>query len=579
MLVIACRYLTGRIVAASDAMRDEFQYPPDPARLFMALTAAAYEGHAGDDEFELLRWLETLPPPTIEAPKIFEREIKTVFVPVNDRAAEPWNRAKQPRFFPSAYIGDQVLRFVWPETNVDPQGEAALHRLLSRVVRLGHSSSLVQLWLAQDVTESESPAVSGAMDCYLPSNRGELRMRVPSSGTLTMLDRSYNGPAVERYADLSLQIDAAEQAKDRKLAKRLVTERDAAFPTGPPQTRSPIIRTTCRYVRRADQVVQEAMTTDFDPVIVPLSQIDGNVFHVLQTLDLTRTLRQTLLSHVGDDAPSWLSGHGDSGDPTRQTHVAFVPLPHVASSIRRQQYDPQSRQLSRPPGGDFRGTRVDGHLLGLGLVIPRAIDESDRADRLAGFLVDSDGEAKPIQLYGSDQNNDGFELTLQMETRTSPPKSLTAETWTAASRTWATVTPIVLDRHPKADLRKDRAAWREEVAQIIAASCVHVGLSRPPISIDVGRHGFLAGVPSAHRQKQDRAGGFALMSSDDGKPHRLQVHALLEFDSAVVGPLILGAGRFRGYGFCKPVEIENTSFASRVTRSDDARRSNSGGSR
>jgi CRISPR-associated protein Csb2 len=34
---------------------------------------------------------------------------------------------------------------------------------------------------------------------------------------------------------------------------------------------------------------------------------------------------------------------------------------------------------------------------------------------------------------------------------------------------------------------------------------------------------------------------------------RPQVHACLQFQQAVVGPILLGAGRFLGYGLCKPL--------------------------
>jgi CRISPR-associated protein Csb2 len=32
------------------------------------------------------------------------------------------------------------------------------------------------------------------------------------------------------------------------------------------------------------------------------------------------------------------------------------------------------------------------------------------------------------------------------------------------------------------------------------------------------------------------------------------LHVWLRFDCPVAGPVILGAGRFMGYGLCKPIE-------------------------
>lgn len=566
MLVIACRYLTGRVVAAGDAARDEFQYPPEPARLFMALTAAAYEGHAEDDEFKTLRELETLPPPRIEAPTVYPREVKTVFVPVNDRAPDPWARAKQPRYFPSAFIGDQPVRFVWPDVVLDGQQTDRLRRLLGRVVRLGHSSSLVQMWLEvseQHQNLDDASAVSREINRYVPDEPGRLRMRVAGEGTLKALDAAYNKTAVEQHAEMTLAINQAKARKQRKEAKKIEAKRGETFPGGPPKSRRPVIRTVKGY-RRVEPVADSRIQqTCFDPVIVPLSQIDGNVFHLLQTLDLTRTFRQCLMSHLGDEVPSWVSGHDPQGGPTASDHVAFVPLAHVGETIRRRQFDPTRRAggLSEIPPADVRGTRVDGHLLGLGLVIPREIGQDDRSERLADFLIDVDGTPQAIKLYASgSDDNANFELMLALETRPRAPKALTPETWTRPSRVWATTTPIVLDRHPKADPRKDRAGWRQEIAETIAAACRHIGIEQPPVAIDVNRHGFLAGVPSSHRASKQRSGGFPLLSAIDGKKHRLQIHALIEFKSPVRGPMILGAGRFRGYGLCKPAGIRTTEF-------------------
>jgi CRISPR-associated protein Csb2 len=44
-----------------------------------------------------------------------------------------------------------------------------------------------------------------------------------------------------------------------------------------------------------------------------------------------------------------------------------------------------------------------------------------------------------------------------------------------------------------------------------------------------------------------------LVRKSDGGLIR-QVHAYLEFDEPVVGPILLGAGRYRGYGLCRPLQ-------------------------
>ena len=569
MMVIHCRYLTGRVVAASDADRQQFQYPPDPARLFMALVAAAHEGHADEDEHAALAWLETLPPPQIVAPEVSPREVLTTFVPVNDKVADPSVRAKQPRFFPSAHVGDQPVRFVWPDVSATTDHADSLGRLLARVVRLGHSSSLIQMWLSEEdeLDDGEHQVVTVR---YQPDARGGHRFRVFRPGLIERLNADHNGPAVERYAELSLQIDHLKSIKKKKAAKALEAERQEAFPSGPPKTRRPVIRSIQNYRSDADTVAAASVAkSDFDPVVLVLAKMEGNTFDLVQTLALTGELRSTILSRLGDDAPAVITGHDQRDQPGQSNHIALVPLAHTGSAIRRQAYDPESRKFSRHPRSDARGTRVDGHVMGLGIVVPREMDDDVKAESLGELLVDADGLPSPIHLFGQggDPHGGNHELEVALEQRPRPPVSLRAETWNGLGiesspggcRFWTTVTPIVLDRHPKTDPRKDRTAWRAEVAGIIERACGHIGLP-PPVAIDLSRHGFVAGVPSAHRHKSERTGHFPLLSVADGKPHRLQIHALLEFDRPVVGPVLLGAGRFRGYGFCKPIEVTTTGF-------------------
>jgi CRISPR-associated protein Csb2 len=48
--------------------------------------------------------------------------------------------------------------------------------------------------------------------------------------------------------------------------------------------------------------------------------------------------------------------------------------------------------------------------------------------------------------------------------------------------------------------------------------------------------------------------GFPAFGNGNGKPPRPQVHAWLRFDQPVTGPVMLGAGRYRGYGLGKPLD-------------------------
>ena len=69
--------------------------------------------------------------------------------------------------------------------------------LCGKVTRVGHSTSLVQMWLADAVpAELQRWVVDEKRSTHL--------LRVPKAGTLAELDRVFNGEAVARYCDLKV---------------------------------------------------------------------------------------------------------------------------------------------------------------------------------------------------------------------------------------------------------------------------------------------------------------------------------------------------------------------------------------
>ena len=146
--------------------------------------------------------------------------------------------------------------------------------------------------------------------------------------------------------------------------------------------------------------------------------------------------------------------------------------------------------------------------------------------------------------------------------------ALQPETWTAhptGADTWASVTPVVLDRFPKADRTKERELWNREVAGILVDSCARIGLPEP-VGVDIDTTSWHRGSPRATgKQRAQRAAAAIGDNRDaalgDGYPSfppkgtnapRPQVHVWLRFAAPVVGPMLLGVGRYLGYGFCKP---------------------------
>jgi CRISPR-associated protein Csb2 len=124
-----------------------------------------------------------------------------------------------------------------------------------------------------------------------------------------------------------------------------------------------------------------------------------------------------------------------------------------------------------------------------------------------------------------------------------PLVNLLPETWTRyphGATHWATVTPIAFDQHAKA---KDKGVYQTEIAATIRLACQRACLCEPREVIVTAVSAHL-GAPAAHL--------FPRLLRKDGSQRR-HSHAILIFAEPVCGPMLLGAGRYRGYGLCRPM--------------------------
>ena len=76
---------------------------------------------------------------------------------------------------------------------------------------------------------------------------------------------------------------------------------------------------------------------------------------------------------------------------------------------------------------------------------------------------------------------------------------------------------------------------------MIKETCTRIGLPEPRevVITQVSAH---PGVPPSF--------AFPRLKRKDGSERR-HSHAILVFDEPVCGPVLIGAGRFRGYGLCR----------------------------
>ena len=477
MFALAVRYLCGRVTATGPSGFEQPEWPPHPDRLFMALVASHFETEGGSEERSALEWLEQQSCPALHVSSAATRSSVTVFVPVNDVsvparfgskgpsdgqvkdavAVLPDSRPRQPRQFPTVIPEDEVAHFIWT-LEIPSSHRDALAALCEKVTYLGHSSTLVQMWLS-----NEPPAATLAPT----KGRSQHRLRITGPGRLAELEVRYGAglrPSSSLWAGYGLPTVAISSAEPR---------------------------------------------TVFDENIIVLRRVSGRRLALETTLRLTEALRGAMMSRCPQQPPpEWLSGHKPDSSKSERPHVALIPLPHVGNE------------------------HAEGHLLGVALAVPRDINPLD-VGRALGPLVGDDerGEPRQTRLVLGDLG----EWTVELEGRTDGPMALASRTWVGPARQWSTVTPIVLDRYPKAD---------GEGETIVAAACERIMLPRPR-DVVLSAISLHIGVPSANR--------FPPLPVKFGKSRRYQTHAVLTFDAPVLGPMLLGAGRYRGYGLCRPV--------------------------
>lgn len=515
MLAVGIRYLNGFSAAAEFDNRERAEWPPHPGRVFMAMAAAYFETGADPIERQALEWLEALDQaPLMKVPEAIQRAVVTHYVPVNDKAgpstamlqSAPLARDRQPRTFARAWLETDTAFLVWPDAKPDGRILLGLKSLCAKVTRIGHSSSLVQMWVAQ-------PEEVGEPNWVPDEDRAVIRLRIATPGTLVDLERRYNGQALATYVALKAAAEDDSDHKARKAAKNRLKEE---FPNGPPRQERPRLTITQGYARPNPS--EEAVTVPgsvFDPHLIIVSLEPGDTPY--RYLDLTCLLvvtqrwREALVSQsndLPDTVREILSGHNSDGSVLQRPHLAFLPLAFVGHE------------------------HADGHLLGVGLTLPTGLSLDDRLG-----VRKAVGRVRDLKL-----GRLGV-WRIEPETRDSVPLALRPETWTGHPQGhthWATVTPVVYDRHPKSD---DRTTFLPEVAGMIRQACTHVGLPEPRevVVTSVSAH---FGVPPAHV--------FPRVRRKDGSLRR-HTHVILVFERPVRGPVLLGAGRYRGYGCCRPI--------------------------
>ena len=91
----------------------------------------------------------------------------------------PEHRTRQPRTLPSVTPEDARVVYAWPTAEPTHEQRSTLEALLLRVVRIGHSSSLVVMRIL-DVPDSPQ---------WVPAVDGPITLRVVEKGQLAALEQ------------------------------------------------------------------------------------------------------------------------------------------------------------------------------------------------------------------------------------------------------------------------------------------------------------------------------------------------------------------------------------------------------
>lgn len=235
---------------------------------------------------------------------------------------------------------------------------------------------------------------------------------------------------------------------------------------------------------------------------------------------VAKCVRMSMMKRGPQPPPEVVSGHTPEGAATSKPHAAVVPLANV--------------------GWPY----ATGDLLGFAVVLPREMANSERQSALqalAAFARMDQGEGACAELHLSSK------LLWKVQRSAAPSRaSLKPARWCRSSVSWASATPLLLDRFP------DHNDPLEE-ARLIAAACRNIGLP-DPIEIEIHKYSTVHGAPSAYPPGASRSGpdwSFPQSAKFASRPRR---HVILRFAEPVEGPVLLGAGRYHGMGLCLPLD-------------------------
>lgn len=187
------------------------------------------------------------------------------------------------------------------------------------------------------------------------------------------------------------------------------------------------------------------------------------------------------------------------------------PLPEWLAGHSRDGAPLQASHLGITPTISC-GPHGDGRVMGLGLLVPKEIASTESRERL-----------QPVLRAGLSIADQNWHVENSRAMTTAPA------TWTRPARRWASATPLEIRRRDRRPAIEIAAEWADRS-----------GLPEPSLA-QLRPEPFVRGPVHACRYAQ-------------GKRPRLRMHAVVEWEQPIAGPVVLGMGRYRGFGLMRPFD-------------------------
>jgi CRISPR-associated protein Csb2 len=484
VIALEVELLTGGYRAAlPDGLQAE--WPPHPERVYSALVQAWGDGGNDGAERQALEWLERQQPPSIEASgpdHVAFRDAPTVFVPPNDAKGSDLEALPERRRRQARSF--QVAVPEEPLVRFSWSGEPPDVVRASLRALAGRVASLghSSSLVRCHLQEDVNPRLDR---CWVPGDDAALSLRMTYEGRLGDLERWFHG----------------ERGSPERPRSRTSVGYQAPTPLQG-KLRASDFGDSERWFVFEDSGRNDSFRPD-----------------MLAFAVVARRLRDAMMKAGPQPVPEIISGHAPGDTPSTSPHLAIVPLLNAG------------------------WPHASGDLLGLAIVVPRRSDDAALAAvkgalaKLLRYEEEAGAGQLRINLFG--------DRRWIIDRAIAPSRaSLRPGRWCAASRIWASVTPMMLDRFPK---EGDPA----EEARLVASACAAIGLPEP-MEVEIHKHSAVTGAPTTY-PRRGRGRPEWVFPKDSKFKDRPRRHVVLRFDELVHGPLILGAGRYHGFGLCLPL--------------------------